>query len=68
MKTTRLAPLMALSLTLAAASAGAAVKEFPMDSTLGLGAGLVLETMDGEEFDLSSLRGERTLIVTWASW
>ena len=63
-------PVLALALagSLSALSAGAAVKEMPMDSTAGLTDGLVLETVDGEAFDLGSLRGERTLIVTWASW
>ena len=68
MRWTHLAPALALTACLTAASADAGVKELPMDSTLGLGPGLVLETMDGESFDLASLRGERTLIVTWASW
>ena len=61
-------PTLALVLGLSAASAGAAVEEMSMDSTAALTDGLVLETVDGEAFDLGSLRGERTLIVTWASW
>ena len=64
----RLLPATALGATLLAGPAGAAVKEMPMDSTAGLTEGLALETLDGESFDLGSLRGERTLIVTWASW
>ena len=68
MKTVHPAAAAALALALAAGSAAAAVQELPMDSTAGLGAGLVLETLEGESFDLASLRGERTLIVTWASW
>ena len=68
MRATLFAPLAALTLSLAATTVGAGVKEMPMDATAGLGAGLVLETLEGEPFDLGSLRGERTLIVTWASW
>ena len=68
MKTIRLIPIAALAACLATASASAAVKEMPMDSTAALTDGLLLETLDGESFDLGSLRGERTLIVTWASW
>ena len=59
---------LALLAFLPALSAAAGVKEMPMESTAALGPGLVLETLDGEDFDLASLRGERTLIVTWASW
>lgn len=68
MKPALLAPLTALALALGSGSSVAAVQEMPVDSTAGLGPGLVLETLDGESFDLASLRGERTLIVTWASW
>lgn len=68
MKTPPLAALALLALSLTAAAASAAVKEMPVDGSAGLGPGLVLETLEGESFDLASLRGERTLIVTWASW
>lgn len=62
---------LAISLALvvtAANAASAAVREEPMDSTASLARSLVLETMAGEPFDLAQLAGERTLIVTWASW
>ena len=29
---------------------------------------IVLEDVDGEPFDLASLRGEKVLIAAWASW
>ena len=29
---------------------------------------LTLPTIDGEPFDLSSLRGQKVLLVAWASW
>ena len=54
-------------LALTAAPTGAAGGE-PMTAAVSLPGSLVLETVDGEAFDLASLRGERTLIVTWASW
>ena len=60
--------LFVLLALLPALGAAAGIKEMPMDSKAGLGPGLVLETLDGESVDLASLRGERTLIVTWASW
>jgi hypothetical protein len=55
-------------LTAVASSAPAATQEAPVDPTASLAASLVLETMTGEPFDLAQLVGERTLIVTWASW
>ena len=61
-------PALALCLSLSAGLAQAAVKEESMDSGAALPPELLLETVDGESFDLASLRGERTLIVTWASW
>jgi len=63
-------PILALVLagSLSAVSAGAAVKEMKVERAAALTDGLILETLDGEAFDLGSLRGERTLIVTWASW
>ena len=29
---------------------------------------LVLPTIDGDDFRLSSLRGQKVLLVAWASW
>ena len=51
-----------------AVPAAHAASESAMEPARSLPDSLVLETMDGEAFDLGSLRGERTLIVTWASW
>ena len=44
------------------------IKEIPVENAPHLTAGLKLEARDGSELDLSTLRGERTLVLTWASW